>query len=348
MPSLYDFLRFFRDFVAVRVGPLTLISAITAAAGMLIAYLGLTAVRRVSLEDEAKRITGIREPSVLDILQLRLNQSGIRLRLWEFVGVGLLIGALVGVLMALAGFVTIGILALPSGVLAYYQYLMFRRAREYVAFSEQLPEAMDDAIEYFAVYNDVTETIRVLSTDGPPTLRAEFAAAQSLTQRTGKTAASLIAIGQRRPETFWRQFMDALAQYEDQGGNLREVLERIARAQRSQSRLHRRIAAQQAGGRLVGLIYGGSPFAFLLFIRFTGGADYGIFYGSPAGQIVQLLLLLSGVATWWLTGKVAQRGIYLADNPATPVLDEDVHRTGLEKATVQVQEYGKVVNALWK
>ena len=57
MPNPNDILIFFRD----RVGAVTAISAIVAAGGALIAYLGLTSVQRVMLSDEYKRITGIRQ-----------------------------------------------------------------------------------------------------------------------------------------------------------------------------------------------------------------------------------------------------------------------------------------------
>ena len=86
----------------------------------------------------------------------------------------------------------------------------------------------------------------------------------------------------------------------------------------------------------MGLIYGGSPFAFLVFIRFTGGVDYVNFYASALGQIVQVLVLVTGLATWWLTGKVARRGIYLTDRGDAPTLNADVHRTGFQKTTVTV------------
>ena len=95
MPNSNEFLIFFRD----RVGTVTAIAAIVAAGGALIAYLGLTSVRRVMLSDEYRRITGIREPSLSERLQLRLNQSGIRLKLGEFVAVGLLVGAVGGMLI---------------------------------------------------------------------------------------------------------------------------------------------------------------------------------------------------------------------------------------------------------
>jgi Flp pilus assembly protein TadB len=330
MTGIEDLLLYFRD----RVGPVTAISAIAAAGGMVIFFLGLTAVQRVSLDEEAARISGIREPGWSERLQMRLNQTGLRIRLWEFVAVGALVGGLAGALLMVLGFVTMGILAIPAGLFGYYQILMHRRSKTYLAFVEQLPDAIDDAVEYFAVYNDVVETVKALSQSGPSALRQDFAEAVSLIQRTGKTAASLAAIGAQRPETFWRQFMDALAHYDTEGGNLKEVLHRIGTAQRSQSRLHRKIVAQQAGGRLVGAIYAISPFAFLLFMRFAGGEDYARFYSGWSGQVAQIVIVLTGVVTWIFTNRIARRGLYLDDNPGAPALSDEVHRTGVPKQTL--------------
>jgi Flp pilus assembly protein TadB len=114
--------------------------------------------------------------------------------------------------------------------------------------------------------------------------------------------------------------MDALAQHETNGGDLKAVLERVARGQRSQLRLHSRIAAQQAGARLVGRVYAAAPLCFLLFMRFMGGDSYARFFLTPFGQAAQLLVLGSGLAAWWLTDRIARRGIYLDDNPAVPRL----------------------------
>ena len=150
MWNLNELLLYFRD----RVGPVTIISAIVAAGGVLIGFLGLTAVQRVSLDEEARRISGIREPSLAERLQMRLNQTGLRIKLWEFVAVGVLVGGMAGALLMVLGFVTMGLLAIPVGLFMYYQLLMHRRSKSYLAFVEQLPEAIDDAIEYFNVHND--------------------------------------------------------------------------------------------------------------------------------------------------------------------------------------------------
>ncbi len=314
-----------------RISPTTVIAAIVAAGGVVIALVGLWSIRRVSLEDEAVRISGIQESSQFERWQMRLNQSGLRLKLWEFVVIGLLIGALFGAVLLAAGFLTMGLVMLPLGPIVYYRFLMHRRNKEMRAFREQLPDAIYDFVQFLAMKKDVALAVQEMAAKGPLAVRSEFHQADSLIRRKTPVAAALEAVGQGRSEVFFRQFMDALAQHELNGGDLRTVLGRIARGQRSQLRLQDRIMAQQAGARFVGLVYGVAPFVFLLFMRLMGGDWYARFYQTPFGQVAQVLVLGSGLATWWLTNKIARRGIYMDDRPDAPQLAAHVRRIGFEK-----------------
>ncbi len=334
MTDINQFLNQLDELLALmraRISPVTAIAAVLAAGGVVVAWVGLLSVRRISLDEEAARISGIRAPSRFDQLQMRLYQSGLRIRVAEFLLIGCCIGLALGVLLIMFGFFAAGVALVPAGPLIYYRYLMHRRSVAQRRFREQLPDAIHDFLQYFAIKKNIALTIEALATKGPLALRPEFAQADSLIKRIYPVEASLESVGQSRPEAFFRQFMDALAQHDQQGGDLRGVLLRIAHAQRSQLRLHSRIAAQQSGARMVGLIYAIAPLAFLLFVRAVGGTSYAGFYATPLGQIAQVLILSSGVASWWLTNTLARRGIYLSDDPAAPALSDDVRQTGYPK-----------------
>jgi Flp pilus assembly protein TadB len=217
---------------------------------------------------------------------------------------------------------------------------MHKRDQTQRRFCEQLPDAIHDFLQYFAIKKSIALTVEALATKGPIALRAEFAAADSLIKRIVPVEAALESVAKSRPEAFFRQFMDALAQHDQQGGDLKAVLLRIARAQRSQLRLHSRIAAQQSGARMVGLIYAIAPLAFLLFVRLVGGAGYIAFYATPLGQMAQVVILASGLASWWLTNKIAHRGLYLTDDTATPALADEVRQTGYAKPVLQGVGHG--------
>jgi Flp pilus assembly protein TadB len=324
---LDDLLLIVRD----RVSPITIIAAVVAAGGMTLLLVGLMSIRRLSLEEEAERISGIRRASLAERWQMRLNQSGLRIKLWEFVVIGVLIGGLLCAGLILLGFVAIGMLAIPLGPWLFYAVLMRKQRAAARTFREQLPDAIHDFMQYFAMHRDTVGAVNDMAVKGPVALRAEFAQVESLVRRKTPLAAALEAVGQSRPEPFFRQFMDALAQHESAGGDLRSVLERIARAQRSQLRLQDKIAAQQAGARFVGRVYAFAPLAFLVFMRAMGGETYARFYLTPQGQIMQVLVVCSGLAAWWMTSKIARRGLYLDGDTGAPKLDATVRQTGFQK-----------------
>jgi len=323
MNDIYLFLR-------EHISQSTAILAVIAAGGALIFWIGLTSISRVSLADEAARVKGVKTPSAVDHLQGRLSQSGLSVRVWEFLAIGMMLGALAGGILMVLGFVTIGILAIPAGLAVYYQFLMNRRARELQAFREALPDAIDDIADHIGTFNNAMRAVQETAEKGPPALRPELANVLALTQGGTSLNKALREAAGMRQEVFYRQFLDALANFEAKGGDVKGVLERIAGAQRTQLRLQRRITAAQAGGRLIGLAYGIAPAAFLVFMRLFGGDAYDEFYRSFTGQVAQVLVVASGLATWWSTRKIARRGIYLDENIGA-TLDASEHQVLLSK-----------------
>jgi Flp pilus assembly protein TadB len=308
------------DFTA-RIDAITTMLALIAAAGAVLAWLGLTSVRRISLAEEAARIRGIRQPTMADRLQAQIYQSGVQIKLRELVLVGLGLGAALGAPLAFLGFFTAALLALIAGPLGYWLVLMRRRDAKLQEFREALPDAISDCADHIAVFRSIRRAVEELAHHGPLPIRPIFEAVL-VEASTQPLAAALARAGKLRSEVFYQQFLDALANAETKGGNVREVLDRIASAQRAQNALQRRIYAKQASGRLIGLLYGIAPTAFLIFFSLFGGETYINFFRSAVGQVAQIFVVLSGALTWWLTGKIGSRGLYLGETPMPTISDD--------------------------
>jgi len=293
----------------------TLVLALIAAGGTALIVIGVTSIRRVSLANEAERVHGVIQRSWTQQLQTRLDQSGLQVRALEFVAIGLTLGGLGAGLCLLAGLLTLGALALLAGPLLYYQFLMRRRDQQLRLFREQLPDAIEDFSEYFQIYRTLDSVLREMAQKGPALLRPHFEAVVSHTiQGRVPMHTALQRIGRSRAEPFFRQFMDALANYEAKGGQLEPVLTRIAKSQRNQLALHTQIRSAQSGGRLVGMVYGIAPALFLLLMKLAGGPLFASYYASLLGQIVQLVAVLSGAIAYYGVLAVGRRGIYLDDS----------------------------------
>lgn len=291
----------------------TVVLAVVAAAGAVIAFIGLTSVRRVSLSEEAARVSGVHEMSPLGKLQARLDQSGVQVRLIDLVTVGIIVGMIACVVFGLLGLLTVGLLCIPAGPIAYYLYLMNRRNRTLRAFREALPDAIDDSADCLATNPALTTLIERMKTMAPLALRPTFECISELALPIeGSLPSALRTVACSRDEVFFRQFLLVLADYGDSGNPyVRSALARVSHGQRALLRLQDRVAASQAGARIVAYVYAIAPVAFLVFMRLFGGEAYRQFYQLPLGQLTQTFVLVSGLVTYWLALRVANRGLYV-------------------------------------
>ena len=159
LPDLNELLLLLRH----RISPVTASMAILAAGGVVIAFVGMMSVQRVSLDDEAQRISGLQTPSLHQRLQMRLYQTGLRMRLFEFVLIGLLCGGVSGVLLILSGFASLGGLVILAGPALYFRYLLTRRNRAMRAFREQLPDTIYDFIQSMATTRNIAGSVQLMS-----------------------------------------------------------------------------------------------------------------------------------------------------------------------------------------
>ena len=304
LPSLY--------WARARIGIQTVTLAVISAGGMLILLLGVFSTKRVNLHGEAAHLEGVREPGPLDRLQTRLYQSGIRIKVHEFLTVGLMVGAALGGIFILLGFVSIGIAFGLSGPFVYYQFLMNRRIKEMREFREDLPIAILDTRDHLVMRaNDLRGAMLEMAERGPKSLRVDFDYAfRMMASGADSEPLALREVSRKREEPFFRQFFDALANHH-KGGDTAEVLTRVAHGQKTHNRLQAKTRAKQSGLRLVGMLYLIAPPLFAVFMALSGGAESVAFYASLEGQLVQLLAVLAGVLSYWLSSKIAMRGLYM-------------------------------------
>ena len=294
------------------VGIETVIFGVVAAGGMLITLIGLLSVRRVNLLGEAAHLEGIHEPGALDRLQTRLYQSGLRIKVREFLAVGIMLGLALGGLFIVLGFVSIGLVFCLSGPFLYYQILMNRRGKELRSFREEMPIAILDTRDYLVMKaNDLRGAMLEMSERGPKNLRIDFDYAFRLMGGGAETEPiALREVARSREEPFFRQFFNALAEHH-KGGDTAAVLTRVAQGQKTHNRLQAKTRAKQAGLRMVGLIYMFAPPLFAVFMAYAGGLGAREFYATPTGQLVQLFAVLAGIVSYEVSGRIARRGLYL-------------------------------------
>ena len=133
-------------------------------------------------------------------------------------------------------------------------YVLRKRARRFAKFEQQLPEALDMLVSALKVGHSLITGIGALGQDSTEPIAREFRQLFD-EQNFGmdlRTAMTNLAV--RVPLQDVRIFVSAALIQKESGGNLAEVLEKVAQTTRERFRLKKQIMVHTAQGRLTGWI----------------------------------------------------------------------------------------------
>ncbi|WP_287965940.1 type II secretion system F family protein [Diaphorobacter sp.] len=212
------------------------------------------------------------------------------------VGVVLVLPALVLLLtgaVPLAVLAAVGIFALPRMA---YGYLKRRREAKLI---EQMPDALNMLAGSLRSGASLAIAMDLVATETPPPFSQEL----SLVLREQKLGVSL----EDAFESFAKRvnledvnlLVSAITISKDVGGNLSEVLERLASTLRAKAAMEGKIRALTSQGKLQGIVVGLLP-VFLGFVLFQMEPEamaplFSTYYGWAVMAVVAVLLIMGGV-----------------------------------------------------
>jgi len=291
---------------------LNLVIAVVGGAGIWLAYRSWTAGHRVRLSRTLEEVE--EGPATLaGHLQARLDQAGLEVSAREFATVAGSLGA-----VAAAGtFLVTGTLALipVSLVLApvlYWSQLEGRRERRVRAYRDALADGVDIIKEAFRVTPTVQFGIQAVAEDGPPALQADFGQILGHLHQGASLEEATEAVAQRRRDPFFDMVREALVLRETEGGSIGQVLASISSLVREQGRIYRKMVAQQTQARLEAAVVCVAPLALFTLVKVTMPEYAGPFYGTPAGQLVLVVVALLDLLAYFCSKRIAASGMELA------------------------------------
>ena len=217
-----------------------------------------------ALDTVLTRWTGVSTP-----LKLMVERSGMQVT----------VGALV-LLCVFSGIVTFTVVrlltrytipALGLGLLAGAIPILFvrRKARKRLAtFEEQFPEAIDLIARALRAGHALPTALQMASEEVPDPVGAEFRMLFEQQNYGLSMTEALRAFGERVPLLDARFFVTAVQTQREMGGNLSEVLDKLASVIRERFKVKRQVRSVSAHGRITGLVLGALPpvVAGILFI----------------------------------------------------------------------------------
>jgi tight adherence protein B len=163
-------------------------------------------------------------------------------------------------------------------------YVLRRRAKRFAKFEQLMPAALDMLVSALQVGHSLIAAIGALSENCEEPIASEFRKLFD-EQNFGvdlRTAMTNLTV--RVPVQDVRIFVAAMLIQKESGGNLAEVLSKVAQTTRERFRLKKQIMVHTAQGRLTGRILSLLPAALGLGMYFINPDGMSILWTSPTGQ----------------------------------------------------------------
>jgi tight adherence protein B len=208
----------------------------------------------------------------------------------------LLVGLVVGYKLAFlspllsAGFFGLGGAAIPTLL------ILWKRKRMLSAFEEQLPEALDFLSRSLRAGHGFSVALEMLSADSPEPLGSAFRRVSNDLQLGSSLEVSLKKMGDFFPLIDVKFFVSAVLLQQETGGNLGEILSKLANIIRERFRLKGQVKASSAHGRITALVLTLMPLGVTIFMlalnkeylnsMFASDIGRYMVYGAGIGQVV--------------------------------------------------------------
>jgi tight adherence protein B len=198
--------------------------------------------------------------------------------------------------LPLPGLVRFLITGLATGLLVY-AYLSFRRGRRIARFAEQLPDVIDVIVRSLRAGHPLPVSLALVAREMPAPTGPEFSAVVDEINYGRSIIDALELFEKRIGYHEVRFFVSSIAIAQQTGGNLAEILSRLAKMLRERFKLKRKIRALSAEGRFSGYALSSLPILLFGLINLVSATYYQEFWQSSARLPVLIVaggLLLVG------------------------------------------------------
>ena len=234
-----------------------------------------------------------------DPLARLIGNSGLPLTVGSFLmltgisalGLGLLVRMYLPVVWV---FVPVGLagLLVPYGVVAY-----FRNARV-LKFEEQFPEAIELIARAMRAGHAFTTGLKIAADELPEPAGPEFRLLYERQNYGAQIPDALRAFAERVPTIDARFFVTAVLTQREAGGNLSEILDRLAAVMRERFRIRREVRVKSAHGRITAYVLAALPPVLAVLMLLINPTQMMILATDPLGVrliIAGIVLQLCGV-----------------------------------------------------
>ena len=159
-------------------------------------------------------------------------------------------------------------------------------------FEEQLPDGLDLISNSMRAGLTMIQSINILTEEMPEPLSSEFREVIKEHKLGMNFDESLMRLNDRVKSTDLDIFVTAVAVTRQTGGNIAEILNRIASTIRERQRLKNQVKVLTAQGKMSGIIVGSLPIALLLIISFIDPSLTAPMFKTLIGIVLIMIALI--------------------------------------------------------
>jgi tight adherence protein B len=163
-------------------------------------------------------------------------------------------------------------------------YVRFKRAQRLAAFEEQLPEALDFLARSMRAGHAFSISLEMLGAESPDPIGQEFRALFAEQNLGAPIDVALENFSKRVPLLDVRLFVSSVLLQRQTGGNLSEVLSRLAYLIRERFRLRGQVKAASAHGRLTSRVLTALPIVMIFALNAVAPGYLGEMAKDPDGR----------------------------------------------------------------
>jgi tight adherence protein B len=255
----------------------------------------------VDIRKDQRRLSAI---PLLNHWLTRLNLSAVSSLLLYQAGVTMTLGALLltsvtgsaflGCALYLRFGATLPVLLLSAGFLSLpFLYVRRKRAKRLSKLEQQLPEALGMMVSALRVGHSLIASLGAVAQESPDPISGELRKCFEEQNYGVDLRTALVHLTERAPIQDLRIFVAAVLIQKESGGNLAEVLEKVAQTTRERFRLKKQVSVHTAQGRMTGWILSLLPVVLGLGIYFVNPDAMSVLWTRPMG--LKLLYIATGM-----------------------------------------------------
>jgi tight adherence protein B len=162
-------------------------------------------------------------------------------------------------------------------------YVLRRRAGRFRQFEEQMPEAIDLLCSALRAGHSLMTAVGFIGQEAREPLKGEFGTCFKEQNFGVDMRTALMNLGARMPVQDLQIFIAAVLIQKESGGNLAEVLEKVAQTSRERFRLRKQIRVHTAQGRMTGWILALLPVGLGFAMYMVHPEGISILWTNPTG-----------------------------------------------------------------